>query len=115
RKIKLKNGNELVFDHYVMNADFAYGMSELFPNQVRKKYTDQKLESLKYSCSTFMIYLGIEGEIDWPHHSIYFADNYRKNLRELCDTHEVSTDPSFYIHNPSRLDSTLAPKGKSAL
>lgn len=115
RKIKLKNGKELVFDHYVMNADFAYGMSELFPNQVRKKYTDQKLESLKYSCSTFMIYLGIEGEIDWPHHTIYFADNYRKNLRELCDTHEVSTDPSFYVHNPSRLDSTLAPKGESAL
>lgn len=115
RSLRLKSGEERVFDHYVMNADFAYGMSQLFPNSVRKKYTDQRLEKFKYSCSTFMLYLGIEGEMDWPHHSIYFANNYRKNLRELCETLSISEDPSFYIHNPSRMDPTLAPKGMSSL
>lgn len=108
-------GNERVFDHYVMNADFAYGMSELFEESERKKYKDQKLADLKYSCSTFMLYLGLSEQIDLPHHSIYFAQNYRKNLRELVSELKVSEDPSFYLHNPVVTDPTMAPEGKAAL
>jgi phytoene desaturase len=109
-------GQERCFDHYIMNADFAHGMKNLFSNVSRKKFTDQRLDKMKYSCSTFMIYLGLEGECpEWPHHAIYFSDNYRKNIRELTETFELSQDPSFYIHNPSRVDPTLAPQGKSSI
>jgi phytoene desaturase len=109
------NGVEREFDHYVMNADFAYGMSELFSNESRKKYKDEKLETMKYSCSTFMLYLGLSEEVDLPHHSIYFSQNYRKNIRELVETLELSDDPSFYLHNPVVTDPTMAPEGKSAV
>ena len=85
------------FDQVVMNADFAHGMKSLFSENVRKKYTNQKLEGFRYSCSTFMLYLGLDRKIEMPHHAIYFAQNYRKNIRELTGTLELSEDPSFYI------------------
>ena len=69
----------------------------------------------KYSCSTAMLYLGVDGEIDLPHHSIYFPEDYRLNVDEITKHKVLSADPSLYIHNPSKLDSTLAPAGKSAL
>ena len=103
------------FDFYVMNADFAHGMGQLFSNDDRKKYNDEKLERLKYSCSTFMLYLGLNQKVPLQHHSIYFAQNYRKNVRELSESHVVSQDPSFYVHNPVHVDPSMAPQGKSGL
>ena len=44
-------------DKVVMNADFAQGMTSLFPDKVRKKWSNKKIDKKKYSCSTFMLYL----------------------------------------------------------
>lgn len=109
------NGDRIPFDYTVMNADFSMGISELVSDEDRRRYKNARVASLKYSCSTFMIYLGLDRVLDQPHHGIHFAQNYRRNIRELVETFELSNDPSFYVHNPSRLDPTLAPKGSSAL
>jgi len=108
-------GQERLFDSTIMNADFAYGMSELFTDDERGKYKNARLNRLKLSCSTFMLYLGLRENPALPHHSIYFAQNYRRNLRELTGTLELSEDPSFYLHNPVVTDPSVAPAGKSAL
>jgi phytoene desaturase len=62
-----------------------------------------------------MLYLGLDGEVDLPHHTIHIARNYTQNLREIESEHVLSRDPSFYVCNPSATDPTLAPPGKSAL
>ncbi len=113
--LKTESGQVHSFDDYVLGADFAYSMKSLFENSERKKYNDAKIESLKLSCSTFMIYLGLDKKFEMPHHSIYFSGNYRKNLREIFETFEIPNDPSFYVHNPSLIDGTLAPEGHSSL
>lgn len=110
----LENGTTECFDAVFMNADFAHGMKNLFPEEARKSYKDARLDKLSLSCSTFMLYLGLDKVMDWPHHAIYFAQNYRKNVRELSEQ-RLSDDISFYVHNPSVLDPTRAPAGKSAL
>jgi phytoene desaturase len=115
QSVELGDGDHRHFDSYVMNADFAYGMKELFAEESRKKYKNSKIDSYRYSCSTFMIYLGLKKKLKMPHHKIHFAQNYRKNIRELVETLELSEDPSIYIHNPSLLDDSMAPKGKSAV
>ncbi|HEY1190257.1 MAG TPA: phytoene desaturase family protein, partial [Gemmata sp.] len=51
-------------DALVINADFAHAMTKLVPDRLRRKWTDAKLEKKKFSCSTFMMYLGIEGRFD---------------------------------------------------
>lgn len=113
--IRLIGGKECRGDALVVNADFAYAMSSLVAPEHRAKYTDQKLEGMEYSCSTFMMYLGLKKKYDIPHHNVIFADDYRKNLSEISDEKRLSNDPSFYIQNASVTDETLAPAGCSTL
>ena len=102
-------------DGVVVNADFARAMERLVPNGLRRRWTDGKLAKKKYSCSTFMMYLGVEGEYEHPHHTIHIADDYVKNLDEVENKHVLSDDPSFYVQNPCVTDSTMAPRGHSSL
>ena len=102
-------------DAVVVNADFARAMERLVPDQLRRKWTNAKLAKKKYSCSTFMMYLGVEGEFNLPHHTIHIAENYTQNLDEIENQHVLSEDPSFYVQNACVTDPTLAPAGKSSL
>ncbi|MEO8725480.1 MAG: phytoene desaturase family protein [Acidobacteriaceae bacterium] len=104
-----------VADKVVINADFAHAMRSLLPTSSRRRWTDARIERKKFSCSTFMLYLGIDGAYDIPHHNIYTANDYQKNLRDIEQDHVLSDDPSFYVQNASVTDATLAPKGKSTL
>lgn len=113
--VKLTDGSEMRADYVIINADFAYAMTRLIPQTYRKKYTDNNLSKRDYSCSTFMLYLGLDKLYDIPHHNIVFSDDYKKNIIEIADEKVLPADPSFYIHNPSKLDPTLAPEGKSAV
>ena len=103
-------------DSVVVNADFAEAMQKLLPGQHRKRWTDKRIASKKFSCSTFMMYLGIEGRYDdVAHHTIYLAKDYKQNLRDIEEVHQLSAEPSFYVQNASVTDSTLAPAGHSTL
>ena len=103
-------------DAVVINADFAGAMRRMIPNKHRRRWTDAKLAKKKFSCSTFMLYLGIEGRYDdVSHHTIYLAENYKENLRDIEERHALSANPSFYVQNASVTDSTLAPRGCSTL
>ncbi len=103
-------------DAVVVNADFADAMRKLLPQQHRKRWTDKRIERKRFSCSTFMMYLGIEGRYDdVAHHTIYLAENYQQNLRDIEGLHRLSQDPSFYVQNAGVTDPTLAPKDHSTL
>ena len=99
----------------VLNADFARAMSRLVPDCVRRRWTNRKIDGKKFSCSTFMMYLGIEGCFDLPHHNIHIARDYARNLDEIENRHVLSEDPSFYVQNASVTDPTLSPRGMSTL
>jgi phytoene desaturase len=102
-------------DAVVMNADFAHAMTKFVPDRLRSRWTDRKIAKKKFSCSTFMLYLGIDGECDTPHHTIYTATNYRDNLADIETHHRLSADSSFYVQNACITDPTLAPPGMSTL
>lgn len=103
-------------DAVVVNADFGQAMTTLVPGRLRRRWTDATIARKRFSCSTFMLYLGIEGRYDQlMHHNIYMAQNYRQNLDEIENQHVLTEDPSFYVENPCRTDETMAPPGHSAL
>jgi phytoene desaturase len=107
---------EMRADAVVVNADFASAMTKLVPNAQRRRWTDAKIAKKDFSCSTFMLYLGVEGQFDQlAHHNIYVTKDYRRNLDEIERQHVLSADPSFYVENPVRTDATMAPPGHSAL
>ncbi len=100
----------------VINADFARAMTRLVPDELRRRWTDRKLTKKKFSCSTFMLYLGIEGRYDdIAHHTISIARDYDRNLDEIERRHVLSEDPSIYVHNPCVTDPSMAPAGHSTL
>ncbi len=111
--VKLQSGEELHADHVVMNADYAQAMHTIM-NGFGK--TEPQLRSKKYSCSTFMLYLGLDTIYeDEPHHHIMFADDYQQNIDEISGEETVSDDMSIYIRNSSITDKTVAPEGHSQL
>jgi len=113
--VELVNGEIKKADQVIINSDFAHSMLKLLPKKHTKKYSPKKLRKKKYSCSTYMLYLGLDKLYDMPHHTILFAEDYKKNVDEIFLNKELSQDPSIYIRNASVTDKTLAPKGHSAV
>ncbi|MGI4955324.1 MAG: phytoene desaturase family protein [Janthinobacterium lividum] len=112
--VRTKNG-EQQYDALVVNADFAETMKRLVPDGIRRRWTDKRIAKKQFSCSTFMLYLGIEGTVpDLAHHTVYLAKDYRRNLAEI-EAGKAPTDPSFYVQNACVTDPALAPPGHSTL
>jgi len=116
RGVELESGEKVLCDDVIINADFAYAATHLVEPGLLKKYTESNLQKKQYSCSTFMIYLGVNKKFDHlPHHNILFASDYRRNVDEITEKKIISQDPSIYVQNASVSDPTLAPEGKSAI
>jgi phytoene desaturase len=113
--VELESGEFVPADRVVLNADFAYAMNNLVDPENLSRWNPKRISKKGFSCSTFMLYLGVDKLYDLPHHNIYFAADYEQNVREVASAPAPSADPSFYVHNPSRLDPTMAPAGMSAL
>ena len=103
-------------DAVVVNADFAHAMTRLVPDRLRRRWTDAKIAKKRFSCSTFMMYLGLDGRSDdVPHHTIYTAEDYVGNLADIETHGRLSADPSVYVQNACVTDPSLAPPGQSTL
>ncbi|UJL46162.1 phytoene desaturase [Virgibacillus sp. NKC19-16] len=110
--------NERVYADYVMcNADFPYAMKHLVQAEEAKgKYTDKKIDNMKYSCSCFIMYLGMNRKYDDVKnvHNFVFSDDLEDNLKGVFDGERLE-DPSFYVYIGSKMDPSLAPEGKDGL
>jgi phytoene desaturase len=103
-------------DSLVINADFARAMTRLVPDSLRRRWSDRRIARKRFSCSTFMLYLGVEGRFDdLAHHTIHLAEDYLRNLDEIEKRHVLSDDPSFYVQNACVTEPGLAPPGCSTL
>jgi phytoene desaturase len=113
--VVLESGEAMAADHVVLNADFGHAMHHLVEREHLRKWTPEALDKKGISCSIFMLYLGVSRTYDLPHHNIFFAGDYRENIREIAERLTLPLDPSFYVQNACATDPTLAPKGKSTI
>ncbi len=114
----IRIGKEQVMaDAIVCDADFPYAMKELIPDERKRgKYTNKKIAKFEYSCSCFLMYLGLDKKYPEEHlHSIYFAEDFKKNVDDLFERGKLPDDPSFYLYRPSLMDDSLAPEGQEGL
>src|SRR5262249_55253188 len=103
-------------DALIVNADFARAMRRLVPDHLRRRWTDPKIARKRFSCSTFMLSLGVKGRSPGlAHHTICMAKDYARNLDEIERLHVLSEDPSFYVQNACASDPSLALPGHSTL
>lgn len=117
RGVVLEDGKRVMADAVLINADFGHAMHTLLPDSARGSYTDKRLARMRFSCSTFMLYLGVNRRWEHlPHHQLYLSDNIRRTERAfLNDSVLDDDDPPFYVCNPSILDPNNAPAGHSTL
>ena len=62
-----------------------------------------------------MLYLGVDKLYATPHHQIYAAKDYQKNLKEVTDNKVSWDDPSIYVQNACVTDPEMAPEGHSTV
>jgi phytoene desaturase len=111
--VTLEDGTRLDADDVILNADYAHAMTSLMNG---RSTPEGEMERRKFSCSTFMLYLGLETIYpDEPHHHILFADDYLRNVKDIQSERNISDDMSIYIRNSCVNDPMVAPPGKSGL
>jgi phytoene desaturase len=115
RSVRFAGGKTVDADAVIINADFGYAMTNLFEPGVLRKFAPQKVARKAYSCSTFMLYLGVDTLFRETHHNIIMANDYKENIEDISTGRKISDDMSVYVRNASTSDPTLAPKGHSAL
>ncbi len=113
--VELESGDKIECDDVVINADFGHAMSTLFDSDSLRKHSPESVKKRRFSCSTFMMYLGLDRTYETEHHMIVFANDYKKNLNDITNRKITSDDISIYIRNSAVNDNTTAPPGHSAL
>ena len=113
--VELVDGSRVAADEVVVNADFGHAASHLFAPGALPGYTPPRLAALRYSCSTYMLYLGLDEVLPLAHHSLIFSRSYRAEIDAVFDRHRLADDFSVYLCNPSVTDDSMAPAGHSAL
>lgn len=99
------NGNVHTYDAILLNGDF--------PNMLPLLDEKKKYEP---SSSCLLFYFGLNKKYDTSNvHQFFMSSDFSKHMRQVFKEKVVPTDPSFYTFNPSVMDESLAPDGKSVL
>jgi phytoene desaturase len=110
--VQLKGGERIDADIVVSNADSAFLYSRLLPAKYRRRWTDKKLERLRYSMSLFVWYFGTKRKYeDVAHHTILLGPRYQGLLDDIFERKVLADDFSLYLHRPTATDPSLAPDG----
>jgi glycine/D-amino acid oxidase-like deaminating enzyme len=88
RGLELESGERVESDAVVLNADFGHAMTRLVEPDLLHKWSAASLEKRPFSCSTFMLYLGLDTVYPMDHHTIFFSRDYEKYIH-----HRGTEDP----------------------
>lgn len=110
--IKLSDDRIFNADYVISNADVSWTYKYLIPEKFRKKYTNRKIEKMKYSMSLFVIYFGTKrkySDSKLVHHNIILSKRYKDLLDDIFIDKKLADDFSLYLHMPTVTDNSIAP------
>lgn len=113
--VELEEGTTLEADELILNADFAYATHRLIQPEVLRTHPAERIERMRFSCSTFMLYLGLDAPVPLAHHTFLFADSFRREMSAVFEHRSLDPVPSLYVCNPCLTDASMAPDGGAAL
>ncbi len=110
--VSFADGTTAAADVVVANADLPYVYRELLPPSLKMR----KLNNMKYSCSAIIFHWALKKRYsELSHHTIFLSDSFKEGLKAIFSRQDMGDDPSFYVHAPTRSDSSAAPEGCDAL
>jgi phytoene desaturase len=99
----------------VSNADVGFTYRYLLEEGARAKYTNERVERMRYSMGLFVAYFGTKQKYpDIAHHTILLGPRYRGLLDDIFTNKKPADDFSLYLHRPTATDTSLAPAGGDA-
>ncbi len=98
--VKMEGGGEVLANTVVSNVDARQTFSRLIKEELSRPYSD-RLKNMKESPSYFLLYLGLDPEID--------LKGFRRGF------YHGPNNQWKYISAPTMVDGTLAPAGKQIL
>jgi phytoene desaturase len=102
-------------DTVVANADYAHVERDLLPDHERQ-YDDDYWDSRTYSPSAYLLYLGVEGDVEpLAHHTLVLPTDWDPHFEQIFDSPAWPDDPAYYLCVPSKTDDSVAPEGHSNL
>ncbi len=102
-------------DTVVANADYAHVERDLLPEH-EQQYGDDYWDSRTYAPSAFLLYLGVEGDVDpLEHHTLVLPEEWDDHFEQIFDLPSWPDEPAYYICAPSVTDGSVAPDGHSNL
>jgi phytoene desaturase len=109
------DGTRIPAEKVVTNADPAFVYRTMLPGVTRKRWTDRKLQRMRYAMGLFVMYFGTNRRYDeLAHHTIAMGPDYVGELKNIFRTGQITEIPSLYLHRPSATDPDMAPESKDA-
>lgn len=106
------DGRVFPCDAVVSNADVANTYRKLIDPRHRRKYTDRRLERMRYSMGLWVVYFGTRRQYpELRHHTIILSPHYRELLDDIFNRKRLSGEFSLYLHRPTATDPSMAPPG----
>ncbi|CAB4593728.1 MAG: phytoene desaturase [Actinobacteria bacterium] len=106
--IELHNGEIILADAVVANADAEYVYNQLLPTDLRETRKERKkLKSAEKSLAGFSLLLGLDNtKISsipprLKHHSVFFPENYEREFDQIFTEKVPVDDPTIYICSPA--------------
>jgi prolycopene isomerase len=115
--VRLKEGQEITGRAIISNIDALSTFSDLIQENHLPSGFRSKLKGMMPSLSYFILYLGVDGELDElsvSNNEIFFEDHLLKDYQSLYEN-RISEEAPFYLLAPSRVNPSHAPKGKNTL
>lgn len=107
--VQLEDGRILEADIVISNADLWFTETHLLEKEYQT-YPERYWEKTVLSPSAFIMYLGLNRQVDvLSHHNLRFGEDWKQNFKELFDTPILPSDPSYYICKPTETDANLSP------
>jgi phytoene desaturase len=109
------DGGERHPDRVVVNADYAHAERELLPDHERS-YDDGYWDDRTYAPSAYLLYLGVEGDVDpLAHHTLVLPEDWEPHFDHIFEDPAWPDEPAYYLCVPSETDDSVAPEGHSNL
>ena len=113
--VRLASGETIASDIVVSNADSVWTYRNLLPGDMRRRWTDRRIDRARSSMGLFVWYFGTRRRYpDIAHHTILLGPRYRGLLADIFDRKVLAADFSLYLHRPTATDPSLAPEGCDA-
>jgi len=112
---RTEDGREFYSDYVVSDADYRHTEMELLDEE-KRQYDADYWGSRTYAPSAFLLYLGVEGDVDpLAHHSLVLPTDWEDHFETIFEDPAWPDDPAYYLCVPSQTDDSVAPEGHSNL